>query len=285
MRGYGNAYRAGFAYATGDVVATGDADLTYPFADLPEILTLMEQRDLEFITTDRLSGLRDGVMTWSHVFGNWLLSRVTKALFRWPYKDSQSGMWIFKSYVWHALDVQSSGMPFSQEVKIEAFIKGFRCTELPIDYRARAGETKLNIAQLFKKRMSLGLMPGRMAAARHGVPTAGQAARADDLVPAASLDHATSCDWDERWYDVKAHSSVPDVEGRRREPEQGLAGTMSGGSGELVRSPMVVWRAERRRKPRHARAHACAWGRRAGDRALCERYAEFTADERDMSQN
>jgi len=70
VRGYGNAYRAGFAYATGDVVATGDADLTYPFADLPEILTLMEQRDLEFITTDRLSGLRDGVMTRSHIFGN-----------------------------------------------------------------------------------------------------------------------------------------------------------------------------------------------------------------------
>ena len=70
VRGYGNAYRAGFAYATGDVVATGDADLTYPFADLPEILTLMEQRDLEFVTTDRLSGLRDGVMTRSHIFGN-----------------------------------------------------------------------------------------------------------------------------------------------------------------------------------------------------------------------
>ena len=70
VRGYGNAYRAGFACATGDVVATGDADLTYPFADLPEILTLMEQRDLEFVTTDRLSGLRDGVMTRSHIFGN-----------------------------------------------------------------------------------------------------------------------------------------------------------------------------------------------------------------------
>src|ERR1700761_1724388 len=30
-RGYGNAYKAGFAAATGDVIATGDADCTYPF--------------------------------------------------------------------------------------------------------------------------------------------------------------------------------------------------------------------------------------------------------------
>jgi len=31
VKGYGNAYKAGFANATGDIIATGDADLTYPF--------------------------------------------------------------------------------------------------------------------------------------------------------------------------------------------------------------------------------------------------------------
>jgi len=233
MRGYGNAYGAGFAYATGDVVATGDGDLTYPFADLPKILRLMERRDLEFITTDRLSGLRDGVMTWSHVFGNWLLSLVTKALFRWPYKDSQSGMWIFKRYVWHALDVQSSGMPFSQQLKIEAFTKGFRCEEVPIDYRARAGETKLNtitdglgnIAQLVRKRISLGLVPGRLATVCRRVAAAGEAEGAHGPAATASLDCGASGIWDERWYDVKAQSNVPDVEAGQRMPEQVFVGT------------------------------------------------------------
>src|SRR5215468_7485838 len=38
VRGYGNAYKAGFANASGDIIATGDADLTYPFEDLPEII-------------------------------------------------------------------------------------------------------------------------------------------------------------------------------------------------------------------------------------------------------
>ena len=38
IKGYGNAYKAGFANATGDIIATGDADLTYPFNDLPKII-------------------------------------------------------------------------------------------------------------------------------------------------------------------------------------------------------------------------------------------------------
>jgi glycosyltransferase involved in cell wall biosynthesis len=38
LRGYGNAYKAGFAHASGEIIATGDADFTYPFAMLPFLL-------------------------------------------------------------------------------------------------------------------------------------------------------------------------------------------------------------------------------------------------------
>lgn len=163
IRGYGNAYKAGFANASGDVIATGDADLTYPFSVLPEILLKMEREDLDFINTDRLTNLNKEAMTSSHQLGNQILSFLTKALFGWPYKDSQSGMWIFKRSIWKKLKVTSSGMPFSQELKIEAFIHGFKCAEVPIEYRARAGKEKLNtlkdgwgnITHLFKKKLSL----------------------------------------------------------------------------------------------------------------------------------
>jgi glycosyltransferase involved in cell wall biosynthesis len=165
IRGYGNAYKAGFANANGDVIATGDADMTYPFSILPEALKKLENENIDFLNTDRLTTLRKEVMEGSHVFGNWLLTFGTKALFKWPYKDSQSGMWIFKRPIWNHLDVRSSGMPFSQELKIEAFSRGFKCAEIPIDYRARAGEVKLNtisdglgnITHLVRKRVQLGI--------------------------------------------------------------------------------------------------------------------------------
>lgn len=147
IRGYGSAYKAGFANATGDIIATGDADLTYPFEILPDVLKTMEKQELEFINTNRLKDLNPEAMTTSHVFGNWLLSAATRVLFGWPYSDSQSGMWIFKRDIWQHLDVRSSGMPFSQELKIEAFAKGFKCAEVEIEYRARAGKEKLNTIQ------------------------------------------------------------------------------------------------------------------------------------------
>ena len=164
IRGYGNAYKAGFANAHGHIIATGDADLTYPFEILPEVLVKMEEENLDFINTDRLSMLQSDVMTPSHQFGNWALTLATKALFQWPYKDSQSGMWIFKRSIWKHLNVHSSGMPFSQELKIEAYLRGFHCAEIPIEYRARAGKEKLNtikdgignVSHLAKKRIVLG---------------------------------------------------------------------------------------------------------------------------------
>ncbi|HYT37491.1 MAG TPA: glycosyltransferase family 2 protein [Ktedonobacteraceae bacterium] len=162
IRGYGNAYKAGFANASGDIIATGDADHTYPFEDLPEMIEKMEKEDLDFISTNRLKHINPEVMTPSHIFGNRLLTAITKILFNLPFVDTQSGMWIFRREIWDELDVRSSGMAFSQELKIEAYIRGFKCAEVPIKYRIRAGVAKLNtlkdgtkvMFRIFHKRLS-----------------------------------------------------------------------------------------------------------------------------------
>jgi len=141
--GYGNAYKAGFAAAAGDVIATGDADRTYPFDMLPELLGALVELDAEFMTTDRLHPANRRSMKDSHFVGNHMLSLVSRALFRHELKDSQSGMWIFRSHVWAGLDVRSSGMAFSQEIKNAAVRARYRVVEVPIEYRMRGGEVKL----------------------------------------------------------------------------------------------------------------------------------------------
>lgn len=163
VRGYGNAYKAGFANATGDLICTGDADLTYPFTILPRVIRLMEKFNYDFVNTNRLKYVNRKVMSKSHIFGNCLLTKMTQILFNSPFIDSQSGMWIFKKRIWNQLDVRSSGMAFSQELKIEAFIRGFRCAEIPVHYRMRAGKEKLNtvrdgirtVSQMFHKKLIL----------------------------------------------------------------------------------------------------------------------------------
>jgi len=164
VRGYGNAYKAGFSNADTDIIVTGDADLTYPFEEIPRFLRLMKKEKLDFINTDRLSNVKKESMHWTHQFGNWFLTKICRVLWwGFPFKDSQSGMWIFKQPVWEKLNVMSSGMPFSQELKIEAYTKNFKVKEVPIEYRARVGDVKLrgfsdaigNTTHLFLKKMMM----------------------------------------------------------------------------------------------------------------------------------
>jgi glycosyltransferase involved in cell wall biosynthesis len=158
-RGYGRAYKTGFEKATGEFVATLDADMTYPASEIPKLLETLESKGLDFISTNRFARMEKGAMSSKHRFGNWVLSATTRLLFRVKLKDSQSGMWVFRKDVLDKLDVNSEGMSFSEELKIEAFRKA-KAAELPISYGVRMGEAKIsswgdgfgNLKYLFKKR-------------------------------------------------------------------------------------------------------------------------------------
>jgi len=158
-RGYGRAYKTGFERAAGQYVATLDADMTYPASEIPQLLDRLNRDNLDFISTNRFAKMEKGAMGAKHRLGNWVLSSTTRLLFRVRVKDSQSGMWVFKKSCLERLNVESDKMAFSEELKIEAF-KKLRAIEVPISYRIRVGEVKLqswndgfgNLKYLFKKR-------------------------------------------------------------------------------------------------------------------------------------
>ncbi len=142
-RGYGVAYKTGFAAADGDIFATLDADCTYPAEIIPDLCRKLIDEDLEFITTNRFGDLEEGAMSPMHRFGNWVLTFTTNLLFRIRIKDSQSGMWVFFPEVLDRFELNSDGMPLSEEIKIEAMRKA-RAVEVPISYRRRVGDVKLS---------------------------------------------------------------------------------------------------------------------------------------------
>jgi len=143
-RGYGRAYKTGFEKANGEFVATLDADCTYPAEDIPKFLEMLERDGLDFITGDRLSTMKKGVMSSKHKFGNWVLVKTSNMLFGTKLRDSQSGMWVFRRSILPKLTLTSDRMALSEEIKIEVKLKGFRTREVPIEYRPREGEVKLN---------------------------------------------------------------------------------------------------------------------------------------------
>ena len=143
-RGYGRAYKTGFEKANGDYIVTLDADCTYPAEAIPDLLAALEKENLDFISCERMTRMEKGAMTIGHRFGNWVLKTTMNILFRMRFKDSQTGMWVFRRKILPTLHLTSDGMALSEEIKIEAHARGFRIEERPIVYRPRKGEVKLN---------------------------------------------------------------------------------------------------------------------------------------------
>jgi glycosyltransferase involved in cell wall biosynthesis len=142
-RGYGRAYKTGFEKAGGEIIVTLDADATYPAVDIPKFVGHLVEQKLDFITTNRFAFMEMGTMTSLHKIGNRILNMASRVLFLVRINDSQSGMWIFRKGILKELDLMADGMELSEEIKIKAF-KKFRAKEIPIKYRKRVGEAKLN---------------------------------------------------------------------------------------------------------------------------------------------
>lgn len=161
-RGYGRAYKTGFERAQGEIIVTMDADNTYPPGDIPRLLELVDGDKADFVTGDRLSTISSDAMKTMHRFGNRLLNFLALVLFFHRFRDTQTGMWVFRKKVLEHIFPKSDGMPFSEEIKINAVTRGLRFVEVPITYRVRLGEVKLrswddgwkNIRYLFQLRFS-----------------------------------------------------------------------------------------------------------------------------------
>ena len=142
--GYGSAYKTGFARARGDIIATADADATYPVEDIPSLLEILEKENLDFLTTNRFALMDEGAMSLRNKVGNSILSLATRILFALKLRDPESGMWVFRKDVLQKAKLGSDTWPFSHELKIEVcYYNRCRWKEVPIRYRGRFGETKL----------------------------------------------------------------------------------------------------------------------------------------------
>jgi glycosyltransferase involved in cell wall biosynthesis len=161
VRGYGRAYKRGFSEATGDLIITLDGDHSYPVDALSYLIEAFLHLNVDFLNASRFPVRDRHAMSFKHKFGNLMLSLALSVIFfRWV-RDSQSGMWVFRRSILKSMKLESDGMAFSEEIKIEALRDSrIRFGEISIQYSSRLGEIKLNpwrdgiqnLAFLLKKR-------------------------------------------------------------------------------------------------------------------------------------
>jgi dolichol-phosphate hexosyltransferase len=145
VRGYGRSYKRGFSCASSDIIVTLDGDHSYPVDALSYLLEAFRHLDVDFLNASRFPVRDPAAMSLKHHVGNLVLSVAMSLLyFRWV-RDSQSGMWVLRRSILKEMNLESDGMAFSEEIKIEALRNsGIRFGEISIQYSSRLGEKKLN---------------------------------------------------------------------------------------------------------------------------------------------
>jgi glycosyltransferase involved in cell wall biosynthesis len=188
VRGYGSAYRAGFAACSGEFIVMADADLTYDFADIPRFLAGLED-GADMIVGDRMRHIQAGAMPWHHRYiGNPLLSGLLNVLFHTGVNDAHCGMRGLRRECLDRLELRTTGMEFASEMVVRAARSQLVIRQLAIEYRRRGGESKLSSFRdgwrhlrylLLHSPRHLFILPGLALAALGGIVSLGVLAHFD----------------------------------------------------------------------------------------------------------
>ena len=143
--GYGSACRAGLRAARGRYVVWGDADGTYDFSSIPDLVSLLEAK-ADIALGNRLVGdMEPGAMPWTHRrLGTPFLTGAVNVLFGAEIGDINCGIRAITRSAYQKLDPRAIGMEFASELLVKAVQSGLTIAQIPVPYRRRhGGEVKL----------------------------------------------------------------------------------------------------------------------------------------------
>ncbi|OGH09840.1 MAG: hypothetical protein A2152_02915 [Candidatus Levybacteria bacterium RBG_16_35_6] len=147
--GYGFALQKGIRGAKGNIIVCMDGDGSYPIEEVPKIVKELIKKNLDFISCNRLPVNDPKKMSVVRATGVKILNFVVWVLFGYKIKDSLTGMWVFKNYVYKQLNPIKGGWDFSLEIKLKAITnKTVRFSEYHIPYQDRILD--LSKQKLFK---------------------------------------------------------------------------------------------------------------------------------------
>ncbi len=140
-QGYGVAVKAAVLAASKDIIITVDCDDTYPAERIPEFVELI-RKGYDVVSGSRLGG-KTRNMTALNNFGNTLFALIGSLLYGISVSDVTTGMRAYRRNV-----IQSIGWTENVGLSAELILRparhGYKITEIPIAYRPRLGDTKLN---------------------------------------------------------------------------------------------------------------------------------------------
>ena len=149
QRGYGNACLKGMEYIAKfethpDIVVFLDGDYSdYP-EELVQIIEPILKGNYDLVIGSRALGNKeDGAMMPQQIFGNWLATRLIKLFFGYTFTD----LGPFRAVTYSALqeiNMIDKNYGWTVEMQVKAAKLKLRCTEIPVRYRKRIGQSKVS---------------------------------------------------------------------------------------------------------------------------------------------
>ncbi len=133
LKGYGNAYLAGFAAARGKYMIMGDSDDSYDWTDIGRFIEPLRAGH-DMVMGTRLKGtIEPGAMPFLHRYlGNPVLTGILNILFRTGISDAHCGMRSFTREAYDRMHMRTTGMEFASEMVIKAGKAKLDVAEIPI---------------------------------------------------------------------------------------------------------------------------------------------------------
>jgi len=143
--GYGNACVKGLKHAKGDFIVLFDGDYSYNPFELGKFVRAMQEGS-DVVVGSRFRGtIADGAMPPLHQYiGNPALTTIFNLLFNTGFSDCHCGFRGMSKKARDRLGLEATGMEFATEMLVNAKKMELNIAEIPINYRPRSGESKMN---------------------------------------------------------------------------------------------------------------------------------------------
>ena len=141
-QGYGPAMDRAVREAAGDMIITLDCDDTYPVEVIPRLVELIDE-GYDLVNTTRV-WRRPAAMPFANFLANRFFALAARVLHGLRTTDVHSGMRAYRKSMIDAVQWNPRGPALPVDMYVIPYIRQFRTTEIPIDYRERIGNTTLH---------------------------------------------------------------------------------------------------------------------------------------------
>jgi len=147
--GYGNACLKALEYVAQkeikpDIIVFLDGDYADFPEEIPQLVAPILKEQMDMVIGSRAIGdLEKGAMTPQQIFGNWLATTLIKYIYKYQFTD----LGPFRAIKYDsllALKMIDQNYGWTVEMQVKAAQQKMKCTEIPVKYRVRIGQSKVS---------------------------------------------------------------------------------------------------------------------------------------------